>query len=333
MEIINALEIYDNIYMIKVPLPGNPLKILNSYLLKGKKRNLLIDTGFNMDQCYDTLKQNLDYLNVDMANTDIFFTHLHADHSGLMSRIMHEDTKIIMGKTDAEHMIYYQKMNDLRWEDLHDRFARAGYPPVELDSNRTRNPAFLYVSDINEDIFFIDDGYEFDLEGFNLKAIETPGHTPGHMCVYDTEKKILFAGDQLLFDITPNVADWPALKDSLGSYLESLKKIREIEADHVFVGHRKNDGDYKKRVDELLKHHEARLNEAVLIIEQNPGATCFEIAGKMTWSIRSKNWETFPPAQRWFAVGEAMAHLKHLVVTNRVKVSVDEVHNHYFPIN
>ena len=283
-----------------------------------------------MDECYETLKASLDSLGVDMSITDIFFTHLHSDHCGLMKRISHDETRVYMGSVDAELCKFYLSMNDKRWADLEYRFSKAGYPKDELLANRTINPAFIYASDVKDDIIPVHDGYEFDFEGFRLKAIETPGHTPGHMCLYETSNKILFAGDHILFDITPNIADWPDLKDSLGSYLASLKKIRDVEADIVFVGHRENKGDYKKRIDDLLAHHERRLNETASIISDNPGLTAYEIASRMTWEIRSKNWDDFPHAQKWFAVSEAMAHLKHLCATDRIEFSDDGECYHYF---
>lgn len=69
-----------------MPLPGNPLKNLNAYLIQGP-RNLLVDTGFRQEECRTALTAGLAELGVDMASTDIFLTHLHSDHAGLASRI------------------------------------------------------------------------------------------------------------------------------------------------------------------------------------------------------------------------------------------------------
>ena len=86
------------IYRIFVPLPENPLKALNSYLIKTENRNLLIDTGFNRPECYEALATSLKDLNVDMEKTDIFLTHLHSDHTGLVNKIAHKNSKIYIGK-------------------------------------------------------------------------------------------------------------------------------------------------------------------------------------------------------------------------------------------
>ena len=70
-------QVAPNLYRIPVPLPGNPLRNLNAYLIRGD-RNLLVDTGFRQEECRTALKAGLAELGVDMANTDIFLTHLHS---------------------------------------------------------------------------------------------------------------------------------------------------------------------------------------------------------------------------------------------------------------
>ena len=79
-------EVLPEVFRIPVPLEGNPLKELNSYLFRGsreaKQRNLLVDTGFRTEGCKKALLKGLEQLGVSMEDTDILLTHLHADHSG-----------------------------------------------------------------------------------------------------------------------------------------------------------------------------------------------------------------------------------------------------------
>ena len=55
-----------------------------------------------------------------------------------------------------------------------------------------------------------------------------------------------------------------------------------------------------------------RLDELTAILRARPGSTAYEAAAHMTWNIRSRSWDDFPLAQKWFAVGECIAHLDHL---------------------
>ncbi len=80
-------EIVPNLYRAEIPLPRSPLKWLNSYIVKGGDRFLIIDTGFNRQECLDAMNASLQKLGVDLNKTDFFITHLHADHMGLVGTL------------------------------------------------------------------------------------------------------------------------------------------------------------------------------------------------------------------------------------------------------
>jgi glyoxylase-like metal-dependent hydrolase (beta-lactamase superfamily II) len=305
-------EIEKNIYRIKVSLPRNPLKTLNSYVVVGAERNLLIDLGFNRDECYADLSAGLRALDLDMGRTDIFLTHLHSDHCGLIHRVAREDTRIYMGRDDIKINGRFLRDKLATWEKIELSYVKAGYAPDEQVKTRDENPAFSAAPSAYFETETIDDGALIDLGGIVLKAVHTPGHTPGHMCLFDAERGVLFSGDHILFDITPNITEWEDLDDSLGAYMESLQRVRCMPVRRTLTGHRENEGDFVTRIDEILAHHETRLREVRTILTREPGLTAYELAARMTWSINARCWEEFPPGQKWFAVGEALSHLRHL---------------------
>ena len=133
-----AEKLAENLYTIPVPLPGNPLKNLNVYLLAGE-RNLLIDTGFHLDACREALLAGLHELRVDMDRTDIFLTHLHSDHTGLAPDIAGPNTRIFIGEKDLSHMP--GSHSDFSWADSDRRFAAEGFPWPLLRELVERNPA------------------------------------------------------------------------------------------------------------------------------------------------------------------------------------------------
>ena len=103
---VNPLHshITGNIYQIDVPLPKSPLRNLNAYLIRGKDRNLLIDTGYRRPECRAALEEGLRELNVSMDDTDIFLTHMHSDHSGLVTDIAGRDSRIFVSREDGERL-------------------------------------------------------------------------------------------------------------------------------------------------------------------------------------------------------------------------------------
>lgn len=315
MEII---KIKDNIYSLHVVLPDNPLRWLNCYVIKANEagRNLLIDTGFNMPECLEPLLEGMDELGLRACDTDVFISHAHADHSGNAYALQQRGCRLIMGETD------YRLLGINDWEQRKQRVLKEGMPQYILEKVFANNPAVLYVSEPFE-ATLVNDGDTLSYGGYELECVLTPGHTPGHICLYDRQKRMIFLGDHVLFDISPNINSRGPGTDALGDYLASLEKIQGLEVDIALPAHRtRGEESLPQRIKALISHHERRLAEAESIIARQPGLTAYEIAGLMQWRIRSKNWEDFPAGQKWFAVSEALAHLDRLLAQNKIRKEI-----------
>jgi glyoxylase-like metal-dependent hydrolase (beta-lactamase superfamily II) len=152
----------------------------------------------------------------------------------------------------------------------------------------------------------------------------TPGHTPGHVCLYEPEQKFFISGDHILGDISPNITAWPEMEDALGSYLEGLGKVEKMDITLILPGHRNLICHHRQRIAELRKHHEARLQEVRDILKKG-AMSAYQVASFMSWDLDYESWDDFPMFQRWFATGEAIAHLKHLLHLKQVQVNKGEV--------
>lgn len=314
--------LYENpeIYRMLIPLPENPLKTLNSYLIKSENRNLLIDTGFNRPECHKALIENLKELNVDMEKTDIFLTHLHSDHTGLINKIAHKNSKAYIGKIDYEYM--FENLEGFNWEESEKRFASEGFPYEIIERLRDTNQAKIFAPDGMFESILVEDGYKFNVDKLEFTVILTSGHTPGHTCLYLEKEKLLFSGDHILFDITPNITSWLRVKDSLRNYIESLEKIKKLEITKTFPGHRATSDNVYSRIDEIIEHHKSRLTDTLEVIKEKSakeGLTAYEIASFMKWNMRGKSWTEFPDNQKWFAVGETLSHLDYLFNENKIE--------------
>ncbi|RLB31709.1 MAG: hypothetical protein DRH11_12905 [Deltaproteobacteria bacterium] len=87
-------QVHTNLFKLELPLPENPLRSVNCYLVKGTGRFLLIDTGMNRKECLEEVHGDLRKLRVDVEKTDFFITHLHADHIGLVSKLAGDSGKL-----------------------------------------------------------------------------------------------------------------------------------------------------------------------------------------------------------------------------------------------
>lgn len=321
-------HIEGNIYSIFVPLPDNPLRNLNAYLIKDDKRNLLIDTGFRRDECRDALMGGLAELGVSMENTDIFLTHLHTDHSGLAPEIAGPDTKIFMSCEDSRRLLYMQSHpNTHRTEE----YTLQGFSPAET-AFLSDSPMRKYNSPIRAEHTYVGEGDVLEYGGRSLRVIMTPGHTPGHLCLYDQEDKVMFLGDHVLFDITPNITTWPGFSDPLGAYVHSLMDISIFDVRLPLPAHRGVSGTMSERIGKIIEHHGASIREMIGILEREPKLTAYELSGRMSWRVRGKSpsWADFPLQQKWFAVGETAAHLDYLLMRDRVRRELDNgVYRYY----
>src|SRR3972149_8189797 len=116
-------EILPNLYRIEIPLPKNPLKSLNSYVIKSSDRNLIIDTGWNQEECMNAMQSGLGELGIDLRKTDFFITHFHVDHMGLVPDLATDTSKVFLNQPDADRFI-----SGVFWEESA-RFARLnGFP-------------------------------------------------------------------------------------------------------------------------------------------------------------------------------------------------------------
>lgn len=312
---IHQLYHHPDIYEIHVDLPNNPLQYLNSYVIKGKTRNLVIDTGFNRPECHQALCQGLCELDIDLQKTDLFLTHLHADHTGLVGLFADAGCPVYM------HPLDYNYLKDSEtgstWRFTEEKFMREGMPEEDI-KNQFSNQARKYSPKINFPLHPVVDGDVVHLADEDFHIIHTPGHTMGICCLYLPNEEIFFTTDHILFDISPNIQVWPGMKDSLAQYLKSLDKVKDLPVKLALPGHRHNRTSIKERIDELKAHHAKRLEEIMTIVTERPNTTAFDIAQHMTWSMRGKKWPEFPPTQKWFAMGEALAHIEYLVSTGKL---------------
>lgn len=305
------------IYQLAIPLPNNPLKTLNVYVVKTNAGNLLVDTGFNQPECFEALSMGLCELNIDMNETTIFLTHLHLDHIGLVEKIRLSKTHVIMGAEDYAYL--GQMLTGNIFEKFTKRFMLEGFPEISEQEQGKINQAINYSSEMLFEATLIMEGESFFIGSYEFECVLTPGHTPGNTCLYLKNEKIMFLGDHVLFNISPNIIFWPNVRDSLNNYLTSLEKLKTYDIQLAFPAHRENGIDVYKRIEQLKMHHLDRIETVYHIVKWRNKQNAYQIASQLKWFIRGKNWIEYPKNQKIFAVGETIAHLDYLIECNRIE--------------
>ena len=119
-----AQQLAEDLWRLEIPLVGNPLKTLNSYLILGP-RSLLIDTGFRQEPCREAMERELAEVGVDRDRMDVFLTHLHSDHTGLAPELVRPGCRVYIGAVDGQRMLAGQ--SEEAWRRLN--AAGTAIPP------------------------------------------------------------------------------------------------------------------------------------------------------------------------------------------------------------
>jgi len=314
------MEVYKNIYKIPVALPGSPLKELNVFLIKGKDRALLIDTGFNSEESKQSLFKGLDALGVDVNKMDIFLTHLHVDHTGLIDSLKNENNSIYVSEEDAK--LITQELGEEFGVYIKKQSLLIGFPP-EMVLNHKEHPACKYGPTKAVEFRYLKEGANLSYGGYKFSVLDLRGHTPGQLGLYEEEHGLLFPGDHILSKISPNIACWDLENDYLGCFLKNLIKVGGLKVNLSFSAHRELIHDPYKRIEELLAHHGRRLEHVRQILKDKP-STAYECSCLIKWDYMGGYFPDFPAAQKWFASSETLAHLQMLYLNGEAHSSLSD---------
>lgn len=311
------------LWSVPVPIPDNPLRYVLVYVFETDRGPYLVDAGWNTDDAWQALRHGLEVVGTSVSDVQgVLVTHIHADHYGLAGRVREASGAWVALHPEDAALIRnrYVDTTDLL-ERVGAMLRRVGAPDEELDNLQHASMPILPRVDVVHPDLLLDDGATPEVPGWDLVAVWTPGHSPGHLCFHEQRQQLLLSGDHVLPRITPNIPFHPqAGADPLGDYLASLARLADLPTDEVLPAHEHRFIGLTARLAELRDHHEARFAEAVAAIADGID-TAWDIAARMTWS---RPWESIAAFMRRAAVGEAMAHLRALETRGVVRERLGE---------
>jgi len=302
-------KVAPGIWSIPVPIPDSPLRYVVSYLIEHDAGFLMVDTGWNHPESWRVLQAGLAEAEIPMtAVTAVIITHVHPDHHGL-SEAVREQTGAWIGMHEREAEFLTSNINRLGMtvNRMGGYLDWTGAPPEHLSDMRERRqnrPGPMAMPDR-----MIAHGDRIDVPGLAIRAVWTPGHSPGHLCFYDETRDLLLTGDHVLPRITPNISSYERTSTALADYLQSLEALRGIEPSEVLPAHEYRFAGLDDRVTHLQEHHHERLAEIAAVLKPGDGQSAWEIASRVTWS---RPWSQISGFPRQAAIGEVVAHLQYL---------------------
>ncbi len=312
-------QVRPGLWSIPVPIPENPLRYVLVYALELAGGGVaLVDAGWDTEEAWGALTAGLVTAGGSISDVAaILVTHIHPDHYGLAGRVreasgawigLHPDDAVMLDSRYGDTDELLHAMSHL--------LADSGVPEDKLPDLAFASMVMKSLVTMAKPDVLFEDQEEIDLPGWNLRTIWTPGHSPGHVCFYSPDRRLLLSGDHVLPRITPNISvHAQQFPNPLGDYLESLAKVRDLGTDEVLPAHEYRFADLGSRIDEITAHHADRLEEIAEVITLQPGLTAWQITLQLHWS---RPWDEIEPFMQRQANGETLAHCVLLELHGRV---------------
>ncbi|MBY8990846.1 MAG: MBL fold metallo-hydrolase [Candidatus Lokiarchaeota archaeon] len=298
------------------------------YLFKIDDTHILVDAGLNFPDWKRKFFSELKKLNLSINDIDyLIITHDHPDHVGLMEEIKHKnpDIQVLMHEITHDTIKW---MTDPKNEDEIKNSADE-LKSLTMKYGITEEMAktmFGFSTNMHRMIPYIkpdrilNDNDEIKFDSTNLKFIWTPGHSLGHICVFEESNRHLFAGDHILSRITPNIGTSrinPIIEKKfdftniLDLYLKSLDKIDKLDPKIIFPAHQEIIYNPHQRILEMKQHHDNRLSEVSKVIENN-ALTPYRIS-------QIHFGEDLDGLNTLLALSEVLSHLIYLENQGKIK--------------
>jgi len=346
------VEIVPGLHQLKTPFPGPALPYIMPYALVGTDGVNLVDAGFGTPEAIAAMTAQLAELGFEPKDIRrLFITHAHPDHIGMAGWIKEQspDVQIIMLEREWK-WIQDRWLNSEAWTKLSDAWlVKHGVPQEEIDAAHEAgalsptSPAVKpgekpaapasngggrpggnnRMFDFGEPGMLLQDGDVVEFDGWRLQAVWTPGHTPGHMCIYETNHRLMFTGDHVLPYITPNVSLHADQEGSspLSEFRDSLRKVASFDVACALPAHEFTIADLGARCSVLLHHHDDRLTEVRDAIGTSGPVSARTISQNVTWNTGP--FDDFNIFMKRSALGETLSHLRLLEDEERVREITD----------
>jgi glyoxylase-like metal-dependent hydrolase (beta-lactamase superfamily II) len=310
-----------DLWSIPVPIPDSPLRYTLTYLVASGNGLVVVDPGWNHEATWAALTSGLAAAGAAVADvTGVVVTHIHPDHHGLSARLREAS-----GAWVAMHPKERESLSAMRWHGGQTRdddaawLRRCGVPGDIAPELQMHDESEHPFADMADPDVLLDHGDLVPLAGRAIRAVWTPGHTPGHLCLHDEGRDLLLTGDHVLPRISPNIGLQPhAAEPPLAAYLRSLEEIAAYDSAEVLPAHEYRFHGLADRVRMLLAHHERRCDEVITILGRIGSATTWQVTTELTWS---RGWSSVTGFMRRAAMAEAGAHLRHLADLGKIRVS------------
>ena len=239
------MQITDNVYQIKTRMPFSPTPDVSMYVIKGDDKTAIIDTGIGDKTSILAAKKIIG----ELGGLDLIInTHEHFDHFAGNVKIKEFANANLNANVSVA---------------AHEFAASIIENPMILAPKKGKNTYLNFLSKLEPTKVDIGlkGGEIIDLGSIKLRVIHTPGHAPGHVCLYAEQEKILFSGDQVIGIGTPYVGKEGSKNGGMSDYIKSLKNLLDLDLKLLLPAHGPISKKPHKKIKETMDHKLVREKE------------------------------------------------------------------------
>jgi glyoxylase-like metal-dependent hydrolase (beta-lactamase superfamily II) len=302
------------LHPIALPMPAT-LGSVNVYLIRGPSGIALVDTGFNDSTSRKELEDQLRARDLVLSDIDtLVCTHHHQDHTGLGQVLSDAGATTVMSSLDAKSLAIY--LADKESDESKASFGECHEMPSRfIERVAGLFPFFRTLAGNFAPDVTLDEGDEIPLGGIPFKVMITPGHTPGHICL--VHDGFVLTGDCVIRNDLTHVSMRSEVvgTDPFGQFLQSFKRIGELEGMIGLPGHGPVIEDLATRAKRIIGRHNERLDQVRAVLEDRP-----EPAFKLSTEALGSRSQSFAV---WLIMSQTLAYLEHLVQLGEAEEIVD----------
>jgi glyoxylase-like metal-dependent hydrolase (beta-lactamase superfamily II) len=308
------------IHRLRIPTPFAVGRV-NCYLIEDEPLTL-VDTGPNSGKALDELESQLAERGHAIEDLDLLvITHQHIDHLGLAEIVVQRSgAKVAALGIAAERLANFDEDAEAEDRFAVDLMIRNGIPEEVTVALRSVSRSFRGWGSHVTVTKPLEDGERIEFAGRTLEAIHRPGHSPSDTVFWDEERRMLLAADHLIDHISSNPLISRPLDGStdrpqaLVTYIESMRKTREMSAEIVLSGHGEPITDHAALIDDRIAKHERRKEKIYGLIAKQP---------RSGYEIAQAIWGNVAVTQAFLTLSEVIGHADLLVNEGRVREAED----------
>jgi glyoxylase-like metal-dependent hydrolase (beta-lactamase superfamily II) len=304
------------IHRIAIPTPFAVGRV-NVYLIEDEPLTL-VDAGPNSATSFDELQRGIADVGHSLDDIGlVVLTHQHIDHLGLVALVASRAGAEVAAIDAAVPFVENYPVEAQADDDFaRDVMFRNGIPEDVVTALQSVSQAFRAWGARAHVTRVLRDGEEMRFRDRTLRVHHRPGHSPTDTVLYDPERRILIAADHLLKHISSNPLITRPLDGSgrrpqaLVTYLESLRKTRDMDVELVLPGHGEPITDHRRLIDERFALHSRRADKIHRLIAERP-RSAYEIARAL--------WGNIAVTQAYLTLSEVLGHIDLLVNDGRAR--------------